>query len=1250
MFRLNADGDDSTVANDSYHLLFISESNRHECPRVKIQIVNQEVSALIDTGCELSLMNEHVFNNLKHHGLEYLELPTQHVNLVSAFNRKSNRVKRQVWLNFKLGGIEIEQIVLLTPQLLTDAILGLDFLMEYLAIINFPEKSMSISANGASTNIPLCCMKDTDKLGQKDRASPEVDCGHLIVPFKHPRRVVSPSADSSQEETYYSTVGSEGGIGAGKERRGIRLSDGNSKQPVEVELVIPRRSDREEHVELPSKYDGTCRSGRSALSTLANDKEGHKVDKYIAAEYEINERSKKCEKVAADEIVVNIMNTEIRADTANRNKTLLGSNAQNRVQDSRDMTVDQLRKKVSECDTLSTQQQMELVETLKKYQPYFTKRPGRCTQFEYAFNVIGESPSSATSRPIPFVLREKVREQIKVMLKDGILEESFSNYVNPLTIVERGDKPIRICVDARRINQQMVADRTKVIPIREQLQRFHGARYITSLDLTSAFLQIPLKPESRKWTAFQFQGRVYEFTAVPYGTRNSQAAFIRALEQVFGDDEYIEYLVTYVDDILVHSATFAEHINHLNKVLCKLTTAGFTINAAKCQFCKPEIKFLGHVISDQTVKPDRDRTEAILRYPVPKTQKQLRRFLGICNFHKQFIINYASYVEPLLVLLRKGSKWKWSDELQQAFETLRAKFADSICLVHPDETKGWIINTDASGKAIGSVLMQENGQGGVNIVSTASRVLKPVEQRYTTCEKELLAIVDALQRFKVHIYGRKVILNTDNKALTFLNRCVITSNRVARWMMEVQEVDIEIRHIKGVDNYLADILSRSPSGLTDAETRDLACPDQIKVHRIQVYEDKTLRSDLQTIAALQDADTKLTTLKEQVSLHPNMTRDRYRIHNNVLYCQGGKTQKRWRAMLPAVLEHRVLQYVHLLLGHLGVDKCTAEINYVFHVNDLGRKLRKFIACCDVCQKVKHPNRAIDVKEKHHLPKEPGDICAIDIYGSLPVSKGGVKYILVCLDVFSGFVKLYALRANTTKACLNKIINRYITEVRTPKVILSDNATQFRSPSWRKQLQEHGIEVQFTPVRHPESNPSERCMRELGKFCRIYCHDSHKKWVELLPYIEKWVNQTVASSRGYTPHELMYGDKRHNLLTTLVPDLQTPTQDEEMIEEKLEKAYSQMKRRAEIREKRRKKGNATWQPKVNDKVLVRMQPMSDAIKGITAKFMYLYDGPFIISKVLNHSAFEIQDDSGTVRGEFNLKQLKPYREETVNAEK
>ena len=202
------------------------------------------------------------------------------------------------------------------------------------------------------------------------------------------------------------------------------------------------------------------------------------------------------------------------------------------------------------------------------------------------------------------------------------------------------------------------------------------------------------------------------------------------------------------------------------------------------------------------------------------------------RLHQRFIINYASNVEPLLVLLRKQSKWKWSTELQSAFETLGERFAHSIHMIHPDDNLPYVVHTNASGKAIAGVLMQTTEDGETRIVSTASRVLTLAEQLYSTCEQELLAIVYALQKFRIYVFGRKITLYTDNKSLSFLQKCVLTSNRVARWVIELQQYDIQFRHITGANNYLADVLSRNPAGLTEIELRDQRQPANLNMHAI----------------------------------------------------------------------------------------------------------------------------------------------------------------------------------------------------------------------------------------------------------------------------------------------------------------------------------------------------------------------------------------------------------------------------------
>ena len=284
--------------------------------------------------------------------------------------------------------------------------------------------------------------------------------------------------------------------------------------------------------------------------------------------------------------------------------------------------------------------------------------------------------------------------------------------------------------------------------------------------------------------------------------------------------------------------------------------------------------------------------------------------------------------------------------------------------------------------------------------------------------------------------------------------------------------------------------------------------------------DNSVCKDLKNLSKLQDTDPRLKGLKDKITENTNSPGAKFKLNGDVLFCRRDIMDK-WKVMLPSCLEQKVIEYAHGRLGHLGVDKCMNQIGQSIHMKNLGRKIRKFVACCDLCQRAKHPTQSYTSDEKHHLPTRPDDLCAIDLYGSLPTSRGGVKYILGCYDVFSKHVKLHHLKAATTKACFNTLINKYSVEVIIPKIILSDNGSQFRSPSWKGKLPGLEVEVRFAPVRHPQSNPSERIMNDLSKFCRIYCHQNHRRWADLLPQIEQWLNKTVDSSTGYAPVEIIF---------------------------------------------------------------------------------------------------------------------------------
>jgi hypothetical protein len=466
---------------------------------------------------------------------------------------------------------------------------------------------------------------------------------------------------------------------------------------------------------------------------------------------------------------------------------------------------------------------------------------------------------------------------------------------------------------------------------------------------------------------------------------------------------------------------------------------------------------------------------------------------------------------------------------------------------------------------------------------------------------------------------------------------------VARWLLELQQYDLEIHHVTGASNYLADVLSRNPAGLDTAEIKNLTKPTSIMVSAVDLKINHAICKDLKNLGTLQRSDAKLQKIIEGIASRPTTADHKYRLVGDVLCCRKNEQSAVWKPMIPNSIQGKVIEYVHLSLGHSGIEKCISQVNQECHIANLGHKVRKFVACCDTCQKVKHPNRAYDTEERSHLPSEPGELCAIDLYGSLPTSRGGVRYLLVCLDVFSKYVKLYPLRSATTKSCLNKLVNHYFIHVTKPSMILSDNGTQFQSPAWKRTLTSHGVQMRYTAIRNPQSNPAERCMREISKFSRVYCHETHKKWAELVPHMEFWMNNTLAGPTGYTPSEIMFGSKKPSLFKNILPSITEDGSTSDELRVKIAKAYERMKKRIEGRKKRRKEGNAHWEPELGDRVLLKTQPVSDAAMAVTSKFVRPYEGPYLITKVIHPSTYELADENGKIRGQFNKRSLKPYRE-------
>uniref|UniRef100_A0ABD2XP31 Reverse transcriptase domain-containing protein n=1 Tax=Trichogramma kaykai TaxID=54128 RepID=A0ABD2XP31_9HYME len=393
------------------------------------------------------------------------------------------------------------------------------------------------------------------------------------------------------------------------------------------------------------------------------------------------------------------------------------------------------------------------------------------------------------------------------MLADGVIERSASAWSSAPVIVKKADGSNRFCIDYRDLNKVTKKDAYPVPNIDHILDKLRRARYITTIDLKSAYFQIKMEESSKKFTAFAIPGSgLYQFLRLPYGLCNAPASFQRLIDALFGP-EFEPHVFGYLDDIIIVTESFDEHMKWLEIVLTKLRDAGLTVNRKKCDFCCSRVKYLGYVLDSNGLRVDSEKVQPVLRYPAPTNVKELRRFLGMVGWYARFIPNDSDLKKPLLELLHKDAEWRWTREHQSAFEALKRAITEAPVLARPDFSKPFVVQCDASDVAIGGVLTQVHEDGEHPIVYV-SRVLTPAERNYNTSEKECLALLWAIKKLRPYLEGYRFVAITDHSALQYLRNLKEPTGRLARWALEMQQWDFEVVHRKGKYNELPDALSR----------------------------------------------------------------------------------------------------------------------------------------------------------------------------------------------------------------------------------------------------------------------------------------------------------------------------------------------------------------------------------------------------------------------------------------------------------
>jgi hypothetical protein len=410
-------------------------------------------------------------------------------------------------------------------------------------------------------------------------------------------------------------------------------------------------------------------------------------------------------------------------------------------------------------------------------------------------------------------------------------------------------------LDARKINEQIIMDCERPLTIEAIISKFKNVKYISTLDLRSGYWQVPLDEESKAPCSFLINGRNYSYTRLPFGLCISGAEFQKAMDKVLGNLTE-EFVTIYVDDILITSPTLEEHYDHIHQVLTKFRLHNVTVNIEKCQFFRHEVTFLGHIISNKGIKMDENKIRTVQEFRAPSNKKELQSFLGFLNFYRRFINKFAHIIQPLIELVKKDKKWHWEKHHQSTFEEAKKVFLQEVTIAFPDFAKPFYLNTDASTVAIGGELFQLNN-GERLTLGYASRTLKPAETRYTTTEQEALAIVYCCAKFRQYIIGHRTIAETDRQALTFIRTCRLTSGRLTRWSLALQEYNLDIEYIPGKLNIIADTLTRYPR-ISDGHEEKRISINTIK----DLTYSKDLCNKLKKIGELQQEDQYIKKLRK----------------------------------------------------------------------------------------------------------------------------------------------------------------------------------------------------------------------------------------------------------------------------------------------------------------------------------------------------------------------------------------------------
>ena len=801
-------------------------------------------------------------------------------------------------------------------------------------------------------------------------------------------------------------------------------------------------------------------------------------------------------------------------------------------QEKRDKIEQMLKTNIYANDALNQAQKDALWELVSEFQDIFVLdtddlRPANLPP--HVIDVQGARPYSAPLRRASPEQRDEILRQAKGMVKNKILFHADSEWAFPSILVNKRDGSKRWVVDYRKLNEVTKKDVYSPGNVDDALDLLGKMKFASLYDMCGAYFQMPLHEDSKKYATVRLpSGELLSYNVLSFGLCNAPASFQRAMDNVFHDLKW-KCMFPYLDDILVFSDSFEDHLKHTRMIFVRARERGLQFKAKKCEIAKTRIRYLGFVVTaGQGISPDPENIDKIVRFPVPKTKKEAKRFGGLCSYYRRMVKDFSKIFEPINEVAKLNSHFKWGPEQQHAFETLRDKLAKAPILALPDFSREFFLQCDASNIALGAVLSQFDDQNLEHPISFISRKLTPTEQKYDVRSKEALCIVWAVRRLRPYLISKPFTIFSDHQSLEFL-RTHTKPDRLSRYHLMLQNYNFVIKYRPGnAAHQNCDTLSRViydgylKSDEPHEDTLDffavtpLSLPSREELRQAQ--ENDSVLS--QIIAYLRGESPCTTSVKDLLS-----GVGMYHIAEDSGLLRIQIRNKTPRIVIPFALRNLIMRASHEppTSGHLGLTKTLERVRRSFYWEKLTADVTSFVRGCLVCHKRKPP----EPKRNGQIMLFPSDgpfmNVALDLVGPFPMSDEGFIAVAVWVCKFTRWIILSPVRSHTAKEVSRVLVRDVIANHSCPRMIYCDLGRNFVSKLFRLTSAQLGITNLFsTAHHHATQGNAEKLNWFLKNSISFYVDEGHRNWPDLLPGISFAYRTSVIEGINLSPFELLYG--------------------------------------------------------------------------------------------------------------------------------